>query len=167
MPGIIAIGRCGIGGGRRRPPERSSRSTRNKHDGLSGHFGKYKTAETHLPRRRRPTGRVFRIGACPNVTDLRQRDSRVRGSPHDDRKTREIRSSARPDIQKGRILVTGLQAIPEGGGIEATPTASVPKRGPDRKLTSKTRAISDMRRANLGLSKYDVSMFQFRRYRRL
>ena len=98
----------------------------------------------------------FSIGACPNISDVRERGGKTRGFPHDGSKTQEILKSLWPDIQKGRILVAGVRSIPLDERYEPTPTASVPKRGADRKLTGKTRTISDMRRVNLGLSKYDV-----------
>ena len=46
--------------------------------------------------------------------------------------------------------------MPYLGRVEATPTAPVPKRGPDLTPTGKTRTISDMGGINLSPTKYDV-----------
>ena len=98
----------------------------------------------------------FRLGAFPSFASMRVHLGKGRGFPHDDTKTTEILQSLWPDVQRGRILITGASAVPYLERVEATPTASVPKRGPDLLPSGKVRAISDMRRINLSLAKYDV-----------
>ena len=98
----------------------------------------------------------FRIGACPSFASMREHLGKGHGYPHGNTKTMEILTSLRHDVMRGRILVTGSSAVPYLQRVEATHTASAPKKGHGQLPTGKTRTISDMRRINLSLTKYDA-----------
>ena len=80
----------------------------------------------------------FRIGACPTFAAMREHIGRGYGYPRDDTKTMQIIISIWPDIMKGRVFVTGASMVPYSERVEATPTASAPKKGPDLLPSGKT-----------------------------
>ena len=75
---------------------------------------------------------------------------RVRGLPYKKSPTEMIAGKFRKDIRARRLFACSANCISQDAPIEATPTATVEKKKPDRTVSTDRRAIADMRRINVG-----------------
>ena len=62
--------------------------------------------------------------------------------------TQNILESTRGDIAQLKDSIGGATSLSFGERLEYSPAATVPKRLPDRKFSTKSRTISDLRRIN-------------------
>ena len=92
----------------------------------------------------------MRIGATASYMRPPPVTPRRRGLPYKEDDSLELMQGLWKDITKGRMFMCSFETI--GGfssDIEMTPTTLVPKRNPDRSLSTEKRIIADLRRINL------------------
>ena len=98
---------------------------------------------------------IFANGSPPKYTSAPPKAVPGDGYPHNKARAAKILESMWGDIIQLKAFVCDTKSLIYGEPLEYIPTATVPNRLPDRKFSAKSRTISDLRRANLGIDTED------------
>ena len=91
---------------------------------------------------------VCRLGVCPIFRGETPTGKRERGLPYGKGQSEEITKKLRKDVAAGRMFVCSAGTIGSDPKILASPSTLVPKRLPDRTMSSDKRLIADLRPVN-------------------
>ena len=103
-----------------------------------------------------PVCEIFTTGANPLLKHVLPANTGKDEKPHDEKLTPLILQTLWEDVQDGSLFLCHRNSIPTNEFIAASSTGAVPKKNPDRTISSKVRIISDLRRVNLSLHKTEV-----------
>ena len=101
---------------------------------------------------------VHRIGVQPIFRGETPHGERERGLPYARHQSKEIAEKLWKDVSKGRMFMCSAETVGNNPEILSSPSTLVPKRLPDRTLSSDKRLIADMRGVNNYTSKLDYHL---------
>ena len=104
---------------------------------------------THLPPELgKQVQELCRIGVCPVFRGETPKGERERGLPYSKGLSEEITKKLWKDVVAGRMFICTAKIIGSDPKVLVSPSTLVPKRLPDRTMSSEKRLIADLRSAN-------------------